>query len=190
MLTTKTRLCFLLLAACLAPVVVAAASHIGREISVPRQEGVERAFTNGTADGDVVIEWNTAALNAIRAGRTPPPIASRALAILHASIYDAVNGIDRRHEAYFVQSAVPASASEEAAASTAAHKVLVTLFPANAASFDDLHSTILSAIRNGPQKSTGIAWGESVADRSEEHTSELQSPYDLVCRLLLEKKKK
>src|SRR5207248_7450685 len=25
-------------------------------------------------------------------------------------------------------------------------------------------------------------------DRSEEHTSELQSPYDLVCRLLLEKK--
>src|SRR5207248_10799113 len=28
------------------------------------------------------------------------------------------------------------------------------------------------------------------AHRSEEHTSELQSPYDLVCRLLLEKKKK
>src|SRR5207248_8872246 len=28
------------------------------------------------------------------------------------------------------------------------------------------------------------------ARRSEEHTSELQSPYDLVCRLLLEKKKK
>src|SRR5688500_19886543 len=29
-------------------------------------------------------------------------------------------------------------------------------------------------------------WGE---DRSEEHTSELQSPCNLVCRLLLEKKK-
>src|SRR5207248_6057856 len=29
-----------------------------------------------------------------------------------------------------------------------------------------------------------------VVSRSEEHTSELQSPYDLVCRLLLEKKKK
>src|SRR5207248_6116503 len=28
------------------------------------------------------------------------------------------------------------------------------------------------------------------SNRSEEHTSELQSPYDLVCRLLLEKKKK
>src|SRR5438034_4147002 len=30
----------------------------------------------------------------------------------------------------------------------------------------------------------------SAADRSEEHTSELQSHSDLVCRLLLEKKKK
>src|SRR5437588_12337462 len=30
----------------------------------------------------------------------------------------------------------------------------------------------------------------AVADRSEEHTSELQSHSDLVCRLLLEKKKK
>src|SRR5207248_10538028 len=29
----------------------------------------------------------------------------------------------------------------------------------------------------------------SPCGRSEEHTSELQSPYDLVCRLLLEKKK-
>src|SRR5256885_329078 len=32
--------------------------------------------------------------------------------------------------------------------------------------------------------------GITVADRSEEHTSELQSPCNLVCRLLLEKKKK
>src|SRR5690349_23259300 len=32
--------------------------------------------------------------------------------------------------------------------------------------------------------------GEHVAQRSEEHTSELQSRRDLVCRLLLEKKKK
>src|SRR5437867_7585651 len=31
--------------------------------------------------------------------------------------------------------------------------------------------------------------GSTGLDRSEEHTSELQSPYDLVCRLLLEKKK-
>src|SRR5207248_8402025 len=32
--------------------------------------------------------------------------------------------------------------------------------------------------------------GWEMHGRSEEHTSELQSPYDLVCRLLLEKKKR
>src|SRR5699024_12727283 len=33
----------------------------------------------------------------------------------------------------------------------------------------------------------GIAMGAMGSDRSEEHTSELQSRFDLVCRLLLEK---
>src|SRR5437867_7796254 len=36
----------------------------------------------------------------------------------------------------------------------------------------------------------GPGRGRGQRRRSEEHTSELQSPYDLVCRLLLEKKKK
>src|SRR2546426_7125563 len=37
---------------------------------------------------------------------------------------------------------------------------------------------------------TGRPLAEADAVRSEEHTSELQSPCNLVCRLLLEKKKK
>src|SRR3989454_7740205 len=35
-----------------------------------------------------------------------------------------------------------------------------------------------------------IRWTSGLRERSEEHTSELQSPCNLVCRLLLEKKKK
>src|SRR5207249_6787526 len=35
-----------------------------------------------------------------------------------------------------------------------------------------------------------IGYGSVLGNRSEEHTSELQSRFDLVCRLLLEKKKK
>ncbi len=66
------------------------------------------------AHADVVTDWNTAALDAIRAGSTAPPIASRSLAILHVSIYDAVNGIARTHEPYLVQSAVSSSASRQA----------------------------------------------------------------------------
>src|SRR5256885_10880028 len=40
------------------------------------------------------------------------------------------------------------------------------------------------------QHSRGERWTGRVAERSEEHTSELQSPCNLVCRLLLEKKKR
>src|SRR5437867_7962955 len=41
-----------------------------------------------------------------------------------------------------------------------------------------------------PRRRAVVIMHELEGMRSEEHTSELQSPYDLVCRLLLEKKKK
>src|SRR5262245_31458142 len=118
-----------------------------------------------SARADVVTDWNNAALDAIRAGNTAPPIASRSLAILHISIYDAVNGIARTHETYLVLSAVPASASRPAAASAAAHVALVNLFPANASIFDALHAAILAGIPDSPHKRAGIEWGESVANQ-------------------------
>src|ERR1039457_7688889 len=46
---------------------------------------------------------------------------------------------------------------------------------------------IWSDCPSAPGRPTPICAGR--ADRSEEHTSELQSPCNLVCRLLLEKKK-
>src|SRR3989441_2428134 len=42
----------------------------------------------------------------------------------------------------------------------------------------------------GPVARKAIRWTQTVLTRSEEHTSELQSLAYLVCRLLLEKKKK
>src|SRR5256885_12933394 len=62
-----------------------------------------------------------------------------------------------------------------------------TLFP---------YTTLFRSVdtRRVPQPSpallcAGAALGERDVLRSEEHTSELQSPCNLVCRLLLEKKK-
>ena len=117
------------------------------------------------ARADVVTDWNNAALDAIRAGNTAPPVASRSLAILHVSIYDAVNGIERTHEPYVVESAVQRSASRPAAASAAAHLALVNLFPSNASIFDALHAAILAAIPDSPHKRAGIVWGEFVANQ-------------------------
>src|SRR5256885_12681472 len=45
------------------------------------------------------------------------------------------------------------------------------------------------AIDGGIDGNTRRQKGVGTSDRSEEHTSELQSPCNLVCRLLLEKKK-
>src|SRR5258708_16170930 len=60
-----------------------------------------------------------------------------------------------------------------------------TLFP---------YTTLFRSGRAGagciaPARSRHEAAGPTRVDRSEEHTSELQSPDHLVCRLLLEKKK-
>src|SRR5437773_6675505 len=50
------------------------------------------------------------------------------------------------------------------------------------------HEARPRAVRPGPYRRAARPIGR--AARSEEHTSELQSHHDLVCRLLLEKKKK
>ena len=122
---------------------------------------------SGTTLGfaDVITDWNTAALQAIPAGRTPPPEAARALAILHLAMFDAVNGIERTHAPYLVASRVPASASMEAAASAAAHRVLVALFEESAGSFDDLHASMLGTLPRTPHQAQGAAWGEYVAEQ-------------------------
>src|SRR5258705_8914513 len=65
-----------------------------------------------------------------------------------------------------------------------------TLFP-----YTTLFRSILGANHDGQKEITqdgGDGWDQEEKDhgRSEEHTSELQSLRHLVCRLLLEKKKK
>src|SRR5256885_7130857 len=63
--------------------------------------------------------------------------------------------------------------------------------------FDVRHRFVLSGFYQLPFKASRLVSGWQVGwvtqaqtgNRSEEHTSELQSPCNLVCRLLLEKKK-
>src|SRR5207248_7724984 len=52
-----------------------------------------------------------------------------------------------------------------------------------------LGSLIRGAVYNSTANRTLLTCNYNIGWRSEEHTSELQSPYDIVCRLLLEKKK-
>jgi uncharacterized protein (TIGR03382 family) len=115
------------------------------------------------AAADVVIDWNNVLLDAIRTGNVNPPMASRAMAMTHAAIFDAVNTIDRTHFPYHVQLGVSAGASREAAAAQAAHDVLVNLFPARQAIFDTALAGSLGTIPDGTPKVGGRAIGEQVA---------------------------
>src|SRR5262249_58098546 len=61
-----------------------------------------------------------------------------------------------------------------------------TLFP-----YTTLFRSISTLQHRSPQYGDGVRWrADAQPYRSEEHTSELQSLTNLVCRLLLEKKKK
>jgi hypothetical protein len=118
----------------------------------------------GSARADQVTIWNETLLQAIRTDKTPPPKASRAMAIMNVSIYDAVAGLLGGSAPYHVTAAAPAGASADAAAAAAAHRTLVALFPAQAATLDGAYAAALLTIPDSSAKTTGITWGEDVAD--------------------------
>jgi hypothetical protein len=113
---------------------------------------------------DVVLDWNEVLLDAIRADRTAPPRAARALAIVHVAAYDAVAAIDPTHAPYALHVSVPPWVSAEAAVASAAHRALVALFPARAAAFDAALATTLADVPDGPAEAWGVDLGRASAE--------------------------
>ena len=113
---------------------------------------------------DVVIDWNNVLLDTIRATGGPPCPISRAHTLVHTAIYDAVNSIGRQHEPYLDFIDAPAGASEDAAAAAAAHRVLITLFPARAALYDAALAASLGSIPDGASETDGVTLGQTAAD--------------------------
>jgi len=92
------------------------------------------------------------------------------------AVYDAINAIEPRHQPYLLATHFNANASKEAAAATAAYRVLSNIvstvpatipFPNRAslqASLDAAYAASLDAIPNGPPKTEGINAGNAAAD--------------------------
>ena len=114
---------------------------------------------------DTVLEWNEVAVEATRVARLSPNAQTRALAMVHGAVFDAVNGIERDYSPYLVNVHAPRWASEEAAAAVAAHGVLVGLMPAQQATLDAALASSLAAVPDGPAEDAGVAFGKLVADR-------------------------
>ena len=114
---------------------------------------------------DTVTEWNLNATNALLVSAAQPPqVSVPHLAMVHGAVYDATNAIDGGHEGYLVSSRLgQPSDSKEAAAATAAYRVLAHLVPAQQATLDALYATSLADVPDGSAKTGGIAVGEAAA---------------------------
>jgi hypothetical protein len=123
---------------------------------------------------DAVTEWN---LNAEKAVLADPIVSgnsvttARVYALMHAAIFDAVNGIHRRYEPYHVEAAGPRGASRRAAAIEAAYTTLVALFPSQKSTLDGELASSLASLSDDDEDSEdsesidrGIAWGQQVAN--------------------------
>lgn len=126
---------------------------------------------------DMVLRWNQRLLDAQVVDHTPgagvpgaglrrnggPTRAARAMAIVHAAMYDAVNAIEGTHTPYVYTTAAPAGTSAEAAIIQAARDTLVALYPEQTASFDAALTTDLALLPNDQAKTDGIALGQATA---------------------------
>ncbi len=118
-----------------------------------------------TAHADAVTDWNLNASNAIFVtGAQPPQQSVPHMAMVQGAVYDAVNAIDGGYEGYLITSrlATP-SDSKEAAAATAAYRVLLSIVPVQKPALDAQYAATLAGISDSSAKTRGIAVGEAAA---------------------------
>jgi hypothetical protein len=112
---------------------------------------------------DIVLRWNQIATQTATA--TNPFNQARIGAIVQLAVFEAVNAVTQEYEPYLNPATVaPPGTSVEAAAITAAHKVLTTYFPSAVALLDAARDIDLGAIPNGSAKTNGIAVGTAAAN--------------------------
>ena len=125
-----------------------------------------------TASADVIADWNLRTLqSATVAGARRGPSAVIDFATVHLAMHDAVQAFERRYEPYCV-AIRNATGSPVAAASQAAHDVLVALFPSQQATIDAAQATFNAnyinqglMIANDPGEAAGRAAAACILER-------------------------
>ena len=92
-----------------------------------------------------------------------PTRTSRALAIVHIALFDAVNAITGGYQSYTDLRPAPADTSLDAAIAQAAHDTLVALYPSQRARLDALLTEDLGQLPDGRAQANGIALGQQAA---------------------------
>lgn len=116
------------------------------------------------ARANPVLHWNNVAAEAYKPTQGFVPLAqTRTFSIMHASIHDALNAIQRRYKPYTPGLQAAPRASADAAVAAAARQVLVQLIPDQAALVETAYVQALAGIRDGQAKTSGIATGQAAA---------------------------
>ena len=113
-----------------------------------------------TIDDDPVLYWNDLAVKTVV---TNPLNQARVIAAMNAAIYDAVNRTYNGAGNYYNLGVTAPGGNVRAAASVAAHDVLVSLDQANAAAYDVALAANLAKIGAGTAKTNGMATGAAYA---------------------------
>src|SRR5919197_537534 len=85
--------------------------------------------SSADARADAVTDWNEVMFRAALIAGSSPLNMTRFATLVEASVFDAVNGIDRRYTPIRVAPAAPAGASRSAAAVQAAYSMLTRIYP-------------------------------------------------------------
>ena len=149
-----------------------------RDFFGPRfQGGQDAPRPERTRREDAVRRWNEILLSANALDHTPvgpgenrvfgeqlgPHRTSRAFAIVHIAIFDAVNAIAGGYKSYTGLPPASRDISMHAAVAQAAHDTLVALYPSQKPSFDELLAEDLDQVRDRQAQRRGSAVGSRAA---------------------------
>jgi len=116
------------------------------------------------AAADTVSDWWEVGNRLQPPGAPGSPDQQRAASRAALAMFEAVNAIDRRYESYLGFPAGDVSASQDAAAATAAYKVLVQHLPQHKTVLDESYTLAMAGIPDVAAREAGRLIGERAAE--------------------------
>jgi hypothetical protein len=117
---------------------------------------------------DPVLQWIGIMNDTVITGKTSPLVTTRVVALVSASVFDAVNGIHPVYQSLYVTPNARWYASQRAAAVQAAYVILSTIYSPQAGTLGaerDASIAAIAATESAKSVQAGVVWGRTVATR-------------------------
>jgi hypothetical protein len=115
------------------------------------------------ASADAISDWVAKANAVALEQRESPRSRARTLAIVNVAMFEAINAVERGDTPHKLNISADSNTSIEAAAASAAHDILVALYPDRAPDLGPALAASLAGIANSVPKARGYALGKNAA---------------------------